>query len=86
MLAEDDNSYAPATRPFEPGEHEEAMDEAPQETVSQAERLLFCGWRRDLHDMIICLDEFVQQGSQLWLYNNVRPGKPCPLHSEATGC
>ena len=36
------------------------------------ERILFCGWRRDMHDMIAVLDAFVYPGSELWLYNEVR--------------
>lgn len=35
------------------------------------ERILFCGWRRDMHDMIAVLDAFVYPGSELWLYNEV---------------
>jgi hypothetical protein len=35
------------------------------------ERLLFCGWRRDMADMIMQLDEFVAKGSELWLFNVV---------------
>ncbi len=35
------------------------------------ERVLFCGWRRDMHDMIAVLDAFVYPGSELWLYNEV---------------
>ena len=30
------------------------------------ERILFCGWRRDMHDMIAVLDAFVYPGSELW--------------------
>mmetsp|Transcript_17989 Transcript_17989/g.23847 ORF Transcript_17989/g.23847 Transcript_17989/m.23847 type:complete len:812 (+) Transcript_17989:61-2496(+) len=35
------------------------------------EKLLFCGWRRDMADMIVQLDEYVAPGSELWLFNQV---------------
>jgi len=35
------------------------------------EKLLFCGWRRDMADMISLLDELVVPGSELWLFNQV---------------
>uniref|UniRef100_A0A7S0EYY4 RCK N-terminal domain-containing protein n=1 Tax=Hanusia phi TaxID=3032 RepID=A0A7S0EYY4_9CRYP len=37
----------------------------------QAERILFCGWRRDMADMIKHLDGTVEPGSELWLLNTV---------------
>ena len=62
------------------------------------ERILFCGWRRDMHDMIAVLDAFVCPGSELWLYNEVATpgtaaltsmlGRPCdsPCNKHATPC
>ena len=35
------------------------------------ERMLFCGWRRDMADMIGELDLDVPPGSELWLFNAV---------------
>ena len=35
------------------------------------EKILFCGWRRDMADMIKQLDEYVEKGSELWLFNTV---------------
>eukprot|EP00960_Hanusia_phi_P077663 768725-Hanusia_phi.AAC.1 len=35
------------------------------------ERILFCGWRRDLADMISHLDHIVPKGSELWLLNSI---------------
>lgn len=32
------------------------------------ERVLFVGWRRDIEDMIIVLDSFVGEGSELWIF------------------
>jgi len=48
-------------------------------TVSQLERekekLLFCGWRRDMADMIVQLDAYVPPGSEVWLINPVPPAE-----------
>ncbi|KAE8670185.1 putative ion channel POLLUX [Hibiscus syriacus] len=35
------------------------------------ERILFCGWRRDIHDMIMVLEAFLAPGSELWMFNEV---------------
>ena len=48
------------------------------------ERILFCGWRRDMHDMIAVLDAFVCPGSELWLYNEVStPQDTCACRPHA---
>ncbi|XP_024447378.1 ion channel CASTOR isoform X5 [Populus trichocarpa] len=36
-----------------------------------AEKILFCGWRRDMEDMIMVLDAFLAPGSELWMFNDV---------------
>ncbi len=68
VLAEDDDTY----RPVLP---------VPQLAASRCpnwaahvlpERILFCGWRRDMDDLIMVLDQFVCPGSELYLYNEVR--------------
>jgi hypothetical protein len=73
VLAEDDNSYEPTRKLPELDDGEEMV--LPKPGKALLEKLLFCGWRRDLHALISCLDDFVHPGTQLWLYNNVRP--PC---------
>ena len=75
VLAEDENSYEPRHRLPDLGDLDDDMQPAGG-PAPLAEVILFCGWRRDLHDMIIGLDEFVQRGSELWLYNNVRRTQP----------
>ncbi|KAL9314989.1 hypothetical protein ACSQ67_020441 [Phaseolus vulgaris] len=35
------------------------------------ERILFCGWRRDMEDMIMVLDASLAHGSELWMFNDV---------------
>jgi len=37
----------------------------------EKEKLLFCGWRRDMYDMIMQLERCVAAGSELWLFNTV---------------
>ena len=66
VLAEDDDTYKPETpMAIEPGV-------CPNEDeTKQIEKILFLGWRRDMDDMIMVLDTFVAEGSELWLYNEV---------------
>ncbi|CAH1450680.1 unnamed protein product [Lactuca virosa] len=35
------------------------------------EKILFCGWRRDIDDMIMVLEAFLAPGSELWMFNEV---------------
>lgn len=67
VLAEDDDTYAPV----EPGEHKVQMQCPDWRPKKRIERILFLGWRRDMHDIIGVLDKFVDPGSELWLYNEV---------------
>lgn len=36
-----------------------------------AEKILLCGWRRDMEDMIMVLEAFLAPGSELWMFNDV---------------
>eukprot|EP00210_Caulerpa_lentillifera_P003101 g2963.t1 len=66
VIAEDEDTYQPQTPPnLDPGECPEWGRERLQE------KILFCGWRRDMDDLIVVLDEFVPPGSELWLYNDI---------------
>ena len=67
VLAEDDDTYEPAEQPagVQPG----AMPLWRAQDTK--ERVLFCGWRRDMDDMIAVMDAFVAPGSELWLYSSV---------------
>jgi len=69
VLAEDDDSYEvnDGTRRLPPVGTLPVI--APKE--SKAEVLLFCGWRRDMADMIKDLDNSVPANSELWLFNSV---------------
>ncbi|RZC50890.1 hypothetical protein C5167_019316 [Papaver somniferum] len=35
------------------------------------EKILFCGWHRDINDMIMVLEALLAQGSELWMFNEV---------------
>ncbi|KAJ6291444.1 hypothetical protein OIU76_023504 [Salix suchowensis] len=67
VIAEDDDSYAPAALPTV------WRGSLPKDFIVQksAERILFCGWRRDMEDMIMVLDAFLAPGSELWMFNDV---------------
>lgn len=67
VLAEDDDTYSPAAKPAlaQPGTCPAWANS------SKPERILLVGWRRDLDDLIMAVDEFVTPGSEVHLYNDV---------------
>lgn len=67
VLAEDNDSYE--VNDFET----KGVGDAPTLLVERkkVEKIMFCGWRRDMADMIKQLDEYVEKGSELWLFNMV---------------
>lgn len=69
VLAEDNDSYSVNDGSFK-AKHVRAVPKLSSET-NQLERILFCGWRRDMADMIKQLDEYLEEGSELWLFNMV---------------
>ena len=79
VLAEDDDSYRLNDGP--PAFPESLLEDRAVERVQRTpERILFCGWRRDMADMIMELDYDVQPGSELWLFNTV------PMQARAAFC
>ena len=69
VLAEDDDTYCPADNL---PDILEDLDSNPEwKNRARKEKVLFIGWRRDMHDMISVLDQFVAPGSELYLYNEV---------------
>ncbi|KAL4281516.1 hypothetical protein GQ457_03G000740 [Hibiscus cannabinus] len=67
VIAEDDDTYAPGPLPEVPRVSFPEVPELPK----YPERILFCGWRRDIHDMIMVLEAFLAPGSELWMFNEV---------------
>uniref|UniRef100_A0ACD5X7G4 Uncharacterized protein n=2 Tax=Avena sativa TaxID=4498 RepID=A0ACD5X7G4_AVESA len=67
VIAEDDDTYAPAPLP------EVHKGFLPNVAIPPKfpEKILFCGWRRDIHDMIMVLEAFLAPGSELWMFNEV---------------
>lgn len=66
VIAEDDDTYRPKMK------HKAITGSLPEWKVKcKPEKILFCGWRRDLDDLISVMDDFVSKGSELWLYNEV---------------
>ncbi|TKY61135.1 Ion channel CASTOR [Spatholobus suberectus] len=67
VIAEDDDTYAPASLPMV------WRGSLPKDFVypKSPERILFCGWRRDMEDMIMVLDASLAHGSELWMFNDV---------------
>ncbi|KAF7116791.1 hypothetical protein RHSIM_RhsimUnG0015100 [Rhododendron simsii] len=67
VIAEDDDTYSPSTFPTVWRGH------LPKDFIvpKSSERILFCGWRRDMEDMIMVLDAFLAPGSELWMFNEV---------------
>ncbi|XP_027119917.1 ion channel CASTOR isoform X1 [Coffea arabica] len=67
VIAEDDDTYAPAALPTVQRGY------LPKDFIvpKSAERILFCGWRRDMEDMIMVLDAFLAPDSELWMLNEV---------------
>ncbi|KAL0366594.1 UNVERIFIED_CONTAM: Ion channel CASTOR [Sesamum radiatum] len=67
VIAEDDDTYSPSDLPTV------WRGNLPKDEVIQKsfERILLCGWRRDMEDMIMVLDAFLADGSELWMFNEV---------------
>ncbi|URE18032.1 60S ribosomal protein [Musa troglodytarum] len=67
VIAEDDDTYTPAELPMVQRGY------LPKDFIvpKSPERILFCGWRRDIEDMIMVLDAFLAPGSELWMFNDV---------------
>ncbi|XP_031382105.1 ion channel CASTOR-like isoform X1 [Punica granatum] len=67
VIAEDDDTYAPSALPMVWRGH------LPKDFIlpKAAEKILFCGWRRDMEDMIMVMDASLAHGSELWMFNEV---------------
>ncbi|XP_024543158.1 probable ion channel POLLUX isoform X2 [Selaginella moellendorffii] len=68
VIAEDDDTYAPAPVPKVENVSPE-LDVCRKPKVPK--KMLLCGWRRDVEDMIMVLEAFLAQGSELWMFSEV---------------
>ena len=75
VLAEDDDTYSAADAPF-PCSEEAAP--SPAASRDQAEEILFCGWRRDMHYIILALDNMVPSGSTLHIMSDKKVASDDP--------
>ncbi|XP_020587717.1 probable ion channel CASTOR [Phalaenopsis equestris] len=67
VIAEDDDTYAPSALPMV----KEAVYINFFRPTRNAQKILLCGWRRDIDDMIVVLDAFLAPESELWMFNEV---------------
>ncbi|XP_074584187.1 putative ion channel CASTOR isoform X2 [Curcuma longa] len=67
VIAEDDDTYSPAKLPMV----KEAVYIDIVRPTRKPQKILLCGWRRDIDDMIVVLDAFLAPGSELWMFNDV---------------
>ncbi|XP_065630476.1 ion channel DMI1, partial [Quercus suber] len=67
VIAEDDDTYAPDRLP----EVRRGLFPKIADPPKYPECILFCGWRRDIDDMIMVLEACLAPGSQLWMFNEV---------------
>lgn len=70
VIAEDNDSYFPAA----PVEISDSGTAPPvQEVVKNKEKVLFCGWRRDLRDILVFMDSIVEPGSEVHIMTHFIP-------------
>ncbi|XP_073034934.1 probable ion channel POLLUX isoform X2 [Primulina eburnea] len=67
VIAEDDDTYAPSSLP----ELRKGLSPRITDPPKFPEKILFCGWRRDIDDMIMVLEALLAPGSELWMFNEV---------------
>lgn len=67
VIAEDDDTYAPGPLP----EVQKGFLPNVLCPHKYPEKILFCGWRRDIDDMIMVLEAVLAPNSELWLFNEV---------------
>ncbi|XP_071725585.1 probable ion channel POLLUX isoform X2 [Rutidosis leptorrhynchoides] len=67
VIAEDDDTYSPGSLP----EVRRGLFPKKVDPPKFPEKILFCGWRRDIDDMIMVLEAFLAPGSELWMFNEV---------------
>ncbi|QCD76435.1 probable ion channel SYM8 isoform X1 [Vigna unguiculata] len=67
VIAEDDDTYAPGPLP----EVCKRLCPRIRDPPKFPEKILFCGWRRDIDDMIMVLEALLAPGSELWMFNEV---------------
>jgi hypothetical protein len=81
VLADDDDSY----QPEKPGGVDGGPKPSGEPPAMEQEKVLICGWRRDIRDMIHHLDATCAHGSQLHMMTNTVPMKSRSMVLEEEG-
>lgn len=77
VLAEDNDKYSPAIAPAALGDDPELLapleceDDDDASEPKAADKVLIVGWRKELHALILALDEFVSRGSDLYILSDL---------------
>jgi len=79
VLAEDNDSYTFDPNPiiFDQQYEKDLPPYAP--SVTKPEKILFCGWRRDLDDMIVELEKTVPENSELHILSDIKENERMAL-------
>jgi len=80
VIADDDDSYAPSTSL--PEVHKPGRDSKQNAEAKLVKKLLFCGWQRDMADMVPVLEESLAMGSELWIFSEVPQEERLPENGE----
>ena len=70
VIAEDDDTYEPQ----DIAEVDVSIIPEPIPVIGDPEKIMFCGWRRDVRDMMLLLDTMVAPGSELHMFNEKENG------------
>ncbi|MFT4977561.1 MAG: hypothetical protein ACI8S6_003466, partial [Myxococcota bacterium] len=69
VLAEDNDSYTPTAQPADANTDASPLPQWTPPSPTQ-ERALICGWRRDLDEMLLELDRYVADGSEVTILSH----------------
>lgn len=69
VIAEDNDTY----RPQDPETEEPGPPPAASPKRQKKEQILFCGWRRDIRDILLQLDSLVAKGTEVYMMTHCVP-------------
>lgn len=71
VIAEDNDTYAPGEPMRIDLDRVNRCSSIGLRSEQRPEKMLFVGWRRDMDDMVLQVDDYVCKGSELTLYSHV---------------
>ncbi|KAG0553345.1 hypothetical protein M758_12G001800 [Ceratodon purpureus] len=71
VIADDHDSYAPSTSLPEVRLFCKLRSPKEVQEAKAVKKILFCGWQRDMEDMIPLLEGSLGEGSELWIFSEV---------------